>query len=62
MIYDNIVELAQKKGLSLRKIEKEAGLPNGIISKWKTANPRVDNLIAVADVLKVPISTLTKGK
>lgn len=60
MIYDNIVELSKKRNVPLYKIEKEAGLANGVISKWKTRNPQVDNLIAVAKVLKVSLNTLTK--
>ncbi len=47
MIYDNIVELAKKRNMPLYKIEKEAGLANGVISKWKSNSPQVDNLMAV---------------
>lgn len=60
MIYDNIVEITKKRNMTLRKVEKEAGLANGAISKWKTGSPQVDNLMAVAKVLKVSLNTLTK--
>lgn len=62
MIYDNIVEIAKKRNMPLRRIEKEACLSNGAISKWKTKSPQVDNLMAVAKVLKVSLNTLTKEK
>ena len=60
LIYDNIVEFSKKRNIPLYKIEKEAGLANGVISKWKTVSPQVDNLMAVAKVLKVSLNTLTK--
>lgn len=60
MIYNNIVEITKKRNMTLRKVEKEAGLANGTIGKWKTVNPQVDNLMAVAKVLKVPLNTLVK--
>lgn len=60
MIYDNIVAIAKKRGLSLRKVENMAGLSSGAIGKWKTKSPQVNNLLAVAKVLKVSVNTLLK--
>ena len=60
MIYENILELAKKQGLSISKLEKLAGLSKGAISKWKTSSPNVNNLAAVAKVLKVKLEVLTK--
>ena len=62
MIYENILEIAQKKQLSLRQIEIKAGLSVGAIGKWKTRSPQVDNLMAVAKVLNVPINKLLEDK
>lgn len=61
-IYDNVVEVAKKKGIPLYKLEKEAGLAQGAISKWKTMNPRVDSLVSVAQVLSVSVGKLLKEK
>lgn len=58
MIYNNILELAQGSGISITKLEKLAGLSKGTISKWKTASPTVENLQAVAKVLKVKVDKL----
>ena len=58
MIYNNILELTQKKGMSISKLEKHAGLAKGTVSKWKTASPTVENLQAVAKVLKVKVDKL----
>lgn len=39
-------------------MEKEAGLSKGAISKWNNVSPSVDNLQAVAKVLKVKVDKL----
>lgn len=57
-IFDNVVEKAQKENISIFKLEKDAGLSKGAISKWKTSSPTVDNLQAVAKVLKTTVDKL----
>lgn len=58
MIYDKIKQICEKKGISVASIERKANLSNGSISKWNTSTPTVDNLKAVADVLKVKVDKL----
>ncbi len=58
MIYDKIKEFCKERGVSITSVEKEAGLSNGIISKWNNVSPTVDNLQAVAKVLKVKVDEL----
>lgn len=58
MIYDKIKEICKKKGMSISSVEEKAGLGNGTITKWNTSSPTVENLKAVADVLKVRVSKL----
>ena len=58
MIFENIQEICNKKGISIAELEREAGLKNGAISKWKTSSPTIKSLQAVAKVLKVSISRL----
>lgn len=60
MIYDNIVNLANEKGISIKKLEVLAGIGNGTIGKWRTSDPQVDTLLKVADALCVPIEKLLK--
>lgn len=57
-IYDNIAKLANEKGISIYKIEQEAGLGNGVIGRWRESSPNIDTLKKVADVLEVPIEEL----
>ena len=60
MIYDKIKEICKEKGISVSSLEKKANLSNGAISKWNVSAPTVDNLKAVADVLKVKVDKLVE--
>lgn len=58
MIFYKIKEICDKQGISIASLEKQAGLSNGAIGKWKYSSPTVDNLKAVAKILKVKIDEL----
>ena len=60
MIYEHISEICMKKGISIATLEKTAGLSNGTIGKWKYSDPKISNLMSVASVLKVSVSSLLK--
>lgn len=65
MIYEVIKEIADQKGISIYRIEKDCGMSNGIIAKWgKTAqqSPKVNNLIKVAEYLETPLETFLERK
>lgn len=61
MVYKNIERLCTEKGLSIRSVERDAGLGNGTISKWETSSPSIKNLTAVAEVLGVSPYELMEG-
>lgn len=58
LLYDKIKEVCKEKGMSVTAVEKEANLSNGTISKWNKSSPTVDNLQAVAKILRVKIDQL----
>ena len=58
---NKIKEIAEKKGFSIQRVEKEAGLSNGSISKWEKSKPLAENLQKVASVLGVSIEELLEG-
>lgn len=62
MLYENVKEIADSKGMSISKVERNANLSKGTISKWKTASPTLVSLQAVAKTLGVSISRLTREK
>lgn len=59
-LYDNIKEIADRKGLSIREVERRASLGNSTVRKWNDISPSVENLIKVAKVLKVKPNRLLK--
>lgn len=59
MIYENVQKLAKERDLSIREVERRAGLENGAISKWVgTVSPRLENAMSVAKVLGVDVKDL----
>ena len=58
MIYDNVCQIARKKGLSINSIEKETDFGTGSLCKWNSVSPTVRNLKKVADYLGVSIEEL----
>ena len=52
-IFQRTKEIAKSKGLNLRQLEDKAGLGTNSLYRWKTYNPRMESLNAVADVLGV---------
>lgn len=57
-IYEKIAAIAAERKIPIYKLEKEAGIGNGVISGWKEGQPQVDTLKKVADALEVSIEEL----
>ena len=58
-LMERIEEVLKEKDWSRRKLEREAGISVGSITKWKTVNPSQNNLKKVADALGVSVAYLT---
>lgn len=59
-MYNKIKDLCDKKGISITTLEKEVGLSNGSIGKWKESTPKVDSLKLVADYFKKTVDYFLK--
>lgn len=57
-LYGNVLRLCYEKNMTIQQLEKEAGLSNGSIGKWKKSSPNIYSLMAVAKVLKVKMEKL----
>lgn len=53
-----IKELCDEKGLTFCSLEKEVGLANGSIGKWKTRGTTVESLLKVANYFHVNLQDL----
>lgn len=62
MVYENVMHYARLKGIPIYKLEKEAGIAQNSIAKWKNHSPSVASVIAVAKVLGVSMNLITSGK
>ena len=58
---DNIRAICAEKGTTLKQIEKDLGIGNGVIARWenKKGSPPYDRIIARAEHLNVSVSALT---
>lgn len=57
-MYHNILSLCRKKGISVYRLEKDAGLSKSALCKWEHTSPSIDKVKAVARVLGVTIDEL----
>lgn len=60
-----IKEIADRKDMSIYRLEKESGVSAGRIwriIKGETKNPSIDNLIQIADALDVTLDELVGRK
>lgn len=58
MLYQRIEELCKERNTNVTKLERDCGLANATVRRWKTGSPSVDNLMKVADYLGVSLDTL----
>lgn len=57
-LYENIKKRCKAKGISIAKLERDTKLSVGSISHWRTSNPKVSNVKAVADYIGCTIDEL----
>ena len=58
MLYENVVSLCKKEGISIARLEIETGIGNGTIGRWKKSSPNVENVKKVADFFGVTVDSL----
>lgn len=54
-MYEKIVELCSKKGITVTSLERELNFGRSTIQKWKKSSPTVDKLVKVANYFNVSI-------
>lgn len=57
-LYENIKKKCKMRGISIAKLERATNLSIGSISHWRTSDPKVSNVKAVADYLHCTIDEL----
>lgn len=57
---ERVSKIAKEKNIPLYKLEEEANISRGSISKWDDISPSFEKVCAVAKVLKVNINKFTE--
>jgi len=60
LLYDKVSALCREKGIRISELEKECGLRNSTVRKWKESIPRADRLKKVADYFGKPMEYFLK--
>lgn len=58
MLFEKIQELCAEKGTNISKLERDCGLSNATIRRWKHVTPNVETLAKVADFFGVSVDYL----
>ena len=58
MIYQNIKRIAKERGLSIRNIERDLKMPNGLLGKYEHSAPSVYRAYEVAKYLGCTVEDL----
>jgi len=58
MLYEQIMILCGKSGISIAKLERETDLGNGTIRRWKHSTASLDKAKRVADYFGVSVDSL----
>lgn len=61
MLYDKVKALCIERGITIARLEREAGIANGTIDGWTDGFPNIRSLKLVADVLQVSVDELIDG-
>ena len=61
-IYDNIQNVAKKKGISINKMEKDLGLPRGSMYKYNKSIPNSEKIMMIAEYLGCSTEELLYGE
>lgn len=59
---ERIKELCKEKGITIAELERNCGIGNGIIARWKKSKPSFERVAKVADFLGVSPEYLLTGK
>ena len=60
MLLERIKAKCKEQNITIAELERKAKIGNGVIRRWDELNPRLDNLMQVADALGVPVYELLR--
>lgn len=57
-IFERIKELSKKRNISVKELALQLGFSENLFYRWKTTNPKADDLAKVADYFNVSVDYL----
>lgn len=60
VLLERIRAKCKEQNITIAELERKAKIGNGVIRRWDELNPRLDNLMQVADALGVPVYELLR--
>lgn len=61
-VYDNVKKMADERGVSIYRIERDTGISNGAVARWNEAVPSSANLMKVAKYFGVTVESLLESE
>lgn len=62
MIVNSIKNLCKENNITIGQLEKEVGLSQGLVSKWKDKTPSLDKIVDIADYFNVSLDEVIGRK
>lgn len=60
MLFERVQRLCNERKISIARLEKETGLGNATVRGWKTGNPSLKTVKAVADYFGMSVDELMR--
>lgn len=60
-VYDNVKKLADKRSISIYRLERDTDISNGAVARWNEAVPSSVNLMKVAKYFGVSVESLLES-
>lgn len=57
-MYKSIKSLCEERGITIKELERSAGLGNGTIGKWQTSQPNLESLKKICEALGISLMDL----
>lgn len=58
--FENVCKHAERKGVTLSRLERELGLGNGAVKCWRVCSPRLATALKVADYFGTSLDDLCR--
>nr|DAS81885.1 MAG TPA: repressor protein [Caudoviricetes sp.] len=62
MIYEKVKRICKERKISIFQLERNCGIGNGTIGRWRNSKPNTETIKKVADYLRLSVDELLEEK